>query len=99
MPAYTRDGMTCAFLARPGSLVLMPGPAPSLRVESLTDCMITTTHILNLRQSPAGEVMLHLPYGVTLTALARTADWLQVDSHGEVGWISAAYVVPADNCG
>ena len=99
MPAYSKGGMTCGFVSRPGSVVLMPGSPPPPKVESLAGCMVTTTHILNLRGSPAGEVILHLPYDVTLTAIARVDDWFQVDYHGEVGWITTEYVVSAGNCG
>ncbi|MCY4464465.1 MAG: SH3 domain-containing protein [Chloroflexi bacterium] len=116
LPAYNVDGWVCASFNRPGSIVLMPGPpvpapttvAPTNQI--LQDCMVTTTHILNFRQSPGGE-RLHfvdpwgaqiaglLPSNVTLTALERTADWFKVDYHGTQGWISADYVTPVGDCG
>ena len=73
--------------------------AATAAVRSLTNCMVTTTDILNFRDGPGGDIQTMVPYNVTLTAMARTAGWFQVDYHGETGWISADYVIPEENCG
>ena len=102
MPAYSLDGMTCGIVSRPGSVVLVPGPAPAPlppAAQELSGCMVTTTDILNFRASPNGSVMSQLPFNVTLTALSRTENWFEVDYHGESGWISADYVITEGACG
>ena len=102
LAAYSKDGMTCAFIEHPGTVVLVPGPAPDPLpppAQNLGGCMVSTTDMLNFRAAPGGQVIDILPYDVTLTALARTDDWFQVDYHGIAGWISADYVKPEGNCG
>ena len=62
--------------------------------------MVTTTHILNFRDGPAGNSLdIAIPFNVTLTALDRTTDWFKVDYHGTQGWISADYVTTQGACG
>ena len=63
---------------------LCPG-APLDEPAQLHDCMVKTTHILNFRESPGGEILRILPWNVTLTAFRRTPDWFFVDYHGERG--------------
>lgn len=102
MTGYSVAGMTCSWVERPGSVVLVPGPAPAPlppAAEQLHDCSVTTTDILNFRQSPGGNILQVLPANITLTALSRTADWFQVDFYGAAGWISADYVIMRGNCG
>ena len=106
LQSYLDGTMTCAQFAMAGtaalisaesSLSLPPtsGPPPT----GLANCLVTTTHILNLRDAPGGEVIDLLPYNATLTATARTDAWFEVDANGVVGWISADYVTTAGNCG
>ena len=100
--AYSRAGMTCGFVERPGSLVLVPGPMPPPLPppkQTLQNCAVSTTDVLNFRDGPAGSVMSQLPYAVTLTALSRTEDWFEVDYHGKSGWVSADYVTTEGSCG
>ena len=63
-----------------------PAPAP------FSNCMAHLDYMLNFRESPGGEVMRVLPYGVTLTVLQRSGDWVEVDYHGQRGWVSANHV-------
>ena len=67
--------------------------------QELTECRVTTTHGLNFRDSPNGEVIGGVRQGVTLYAESRTPGWFQVDNQGVSGWISADYVTTAGNCG
>ena len=106
LPLYIIEGKTCTFIDGPGSVVLHPGAAPEEaavalngRAWGLSNCMVTTNYILNLRDAPGGEVTDVVPYDVTLTALSRTAGWFEVDYHGVTGWISADYVTPNGDCG
>ena len=103
---YWKDGRTCAYTDRAGTVVLLcsQSPPPSLtptppQAQSLQGCMVETTHILNLRESPGGPVFSIVPYQVKLTAFARTADWFYVDYHGARGWLSAGYIIPYGACG
>ncbi|MYD11637.1 MAG: SH3 domain-containing protein [Chloroflexi bacterium] len=60
---YTRDGMTCADIDRPGTVLLLSaaplaagrlGSVASAQARGLSDCMVTTDAILNFRESPGG---------------------------------------------
>ena len=104
--ASYRDGhRTCASIGKAGTVVLLPletahttqtAAAPP---GAMGDCMVTTNYILNLRQTPEGEVAALLPYQVTLTAFRKQGDWYYVDYLGTRGWVSAAYVTPIGSCG
>ena len=107
--SYTDDGYTCVNLDRPGTVVLtthalslppLVAATNALPNQTLQNCMVTTTNILNFRDGPGGNLLgFYIPYDVTLTALDRTTDWFKVDYHGTQGWISAAYVTPQGACG
>ncbi|MBN1678737.1 MAG: hypothetical protein JW966_00500 [Anaerolineae bacterium] len=108
MPATSEGGYTCAMIPEAGTVVLVPGPsAPAAApantitdgVTALSGCMVTTKDMLNLRESPGGAVIRWVPYNVTLTAFARTADWFNVDYLGVQGWLSAGFVTPSGACG
>lgn len=106
LATYSRDSRTCARIYRTGTVVLLPSagspPAVAPRTapdsRDLRNCMVVTTALLNLRATPAGQVIGYAPYPARLTALARTDDWFRVDNNGEDGWISAEYVEPEGNC-
>ena len=67
--------------------------------RALSNCFVTTTHLLNLRDGPGGAVIGGVPQNMTLRVLARTPRWFEVDVVGASGWISADYVTPAGECG
>lgn len=98
----------CAHVDREGTAVLMPAgfvgdinEAATQDIEvALTACTVTTTEIVNQRNAPAGDTILHVILNdYTFTALARTSGWFQVDNFGTVGWISADYVTTQGACG
>ena len=60
---------------------------------------MTTTHGLNLRDGPSGNIVGAVPPNEAHAALARTPGWFQVDKEGTRGWISADYVVTEGDCG
>ncbi len=110
--ACSMNGMTCATINGPGMLVLLPGDPPAACVvqrpaaqaapvsaQSLSNCMVRTQFILNLRAAPDGEIIGEVPHNSTLTALQRTAGWFKVDYHGERGWIAAEFVDKKGSCG
>ena len=99
LQSYLDGHLTCASFATAGTTVLVHAdsplsspPASGPLPESLTGCMVTTTHVLNLRAEPAGEIIGMVAHNATLTALARVDGWYQVDANGVTGWISADYV-------
>ncbi len=102
---YSRPGLTCAALNRAGTVVLVAGLAPpdsttgSAAATPLSGCLVTSTHVLNLRASAGGEVIGYVPQNASLTALSRTPGWFQVDNNGVIGWISADYVTMSGACG
>ncbi len=78
-----------------------PAPDPTeILSTALTNCMVRTRAILNLRAAPNGAVVGLVPWEAWLTAFAYSDGWFHVDYHGERGWISADYVEPrGDFCG
>ena len=103
---YSSDGYICAYLEKPGSLVMQQGgpvagsPPPAGQQSALPgNCAVTTLYILNFRESPGGAIKRALPAFVTLKALNAQPGWYQVDYHGEAGWISADYVEASAACG
>ncbi len=67
--------------------------------QALSECAVTTTHLLNLRDGPSGKVIGGVPQGATLSVEARTPRWFEVEHEGKSGWISADYVVEDGECG
>ena len=76
------------------------GAIESIPVKrALYNCSVTTTHLLNLRDGPNGNVIGGVPQNATLRAMARTLRWYEVEHDGDSGWISADYVVAEGDCG
>ena len=116
LASTSSDGETCAFIDRPGTVVLMPSDAPLLTTlptltttrglnatatatEAVwTNCMVTATHNLNLRDAPAGQIIGLVRFGWRLTAWQRDSGWYEVDVHGVTGWISGDYVTTDGDC-
>ena len=67
--------------------------------HALSDCSVTTTHGLNLRDDPSGDVIGSVRINETFAPTARTPGWFKVENQGAEGWISADYVQTAGNCG
>ena len=65
----------------------------------LSGCTVTTTHVLNFRDGPGERRIGRVPENATMTAMARTPGWFQVEYRGATGWISADYVVSEGECG
>ena len=74
-------------------------PAQPDASQASTDCAVTTTHNLNVRDAPNGKRIGLLPAATTLAAVSRTAGWFNIEHQGESGWISADYVITQGGCG
>ena len=106
LPVHNQPGgLLCALINGAGQVALVAGPpapyasATPPAYRSLSGCMVRTQYILNLRGSPGGETLLHVPFNVMLTALEKSGNWYKVDYLGEHGWLSGDYVEPEGNCG
>ncbi len=67
--------------------------------QALSECRVTTTHLLNLRDGPSGNVIGGVPHNATVRVTARTPRWFEVEHEGKSGWISADYVEKEGDCG
>ena len=67
--------------------------------QAVHDCTLTTTHVLNMRDGPNGNIIGGVQDNETLTATARTLGWFNVEHRGMSGWISADYVRAQGDCG
>ena len=103
LSAYASRGLTCAWVDRAGTVVLIsPQSARALglsEARAVQDCTVTTQFNLNFRASPGGAIMTVVGSQLTLTATERTGDWFQVDNNGIIGWISAPHVTTTGTCG
>ena len=106
LDSYLDGHLTCARFARAGTAVLISAqsglataPVRGAIAADFSNCLATTTAILNLRAEPMGAVIGTVAHNATLTALSRTEGWFKVDANGRIGWISADYVIPSGSCG
>jgi hypothetical protein len=78
-----------------------PSPPAAPAQIALSDCRVTTPHILNLRVAPdvTSAVLDLVPYQTTLSADARSGDWLRVVYGSHQGWLSAGYLMLEGDCG
>ena len=103
---WTDAGWRCAKVDRPGTVVLMPmsffasGAIPE-PTWSLSECTVTTTEILNLREQPNTDsaVAANVLNDVKLTADQRVTYWFRVNYYGIVGWLSSDYLTISGDCG
>ena len=102
IPSFEDASWTCAEFDRAGSLVLVgSGPQqkrPTSANASLSNCQIRALDILNIRETPGGSVVGHLPWDASLQATDRTGDWFKIHYAGIDGWISADYVETSGSC-
>ncbi|MBL8166068.1 MAG: SH3 domain-containing protein [Anaerolineae bacterium] len=109
LPVSVQGGYTCATIPGTGIVVLVgsaasPAAASTTTAASsiaLTDCRVTTTHQVRLREQPSSDsaVLTTLPYDVSYTATARAGEWIQVIESNRQGWVSATYLNTSGSCG
>ncbi len=103
-------GLNGRVLGQSGNYEQAPGLAGAAQAAARTgpvqNCMVTTTEVVNFRESPGGGLIIvdwipksWLPRNATLTALERTGAWFKVDYYGLQGWVSADYVTTRGDCG
>lgn len=104
---YRVSGMTCGWIDRPGTIVLVASSFPLSTDDSvngglrfrLQDCSLITTARLNFRVTPGGDESIEIiPENTTLVTGARSGGWFNVDYQGSSGWISADYVETRGAC-
>ena len=66
--------------------------------QALTNCAVTTVHVLNFREAPNGAKIGQVQDNRRLAASARTPRWYEVEHEGQTGWISADYVEKEGDC-
>lgn len=87
LPSYSAADSTCAWITQPGTVILVAAP------PQLTECVVTTTGVLNFRRTPvAGDVIGLIQEGVQLPVAARTPYWYNVRYGDRVGWVSGDHV-------
>lgn len=103
--SWTDAGWQCASVDRAGTVVLMPlsfftSGAITEPIWSLSDCTVTTTDILNLREQPdaASNILSNVLNEVSLTADQRATYFYRVNYYGIVGWLSKDYLSVSGSC-
>jgi hypothetical protein len=111
MPTSTNNGMTCTTISTLGTVVLTQNNGylasdvsdnallASYRV--LSNCRVTTTHMLNLRELPTSnaDVITIIPYEYAMESIGRTDDWFHVIFGNNNGYVSADYLQLEGTCG
>jgi hypothetical protein len=115
MPTNFKEGFTCTIIPNDGMVVLVvnngyggtpanqtatvPLPADAI---SLSNCRVTTTHMVNIRPVPSvdgNEPLDIVPFDLTLDATARTGDFFRVIYLDFQGWIHRDYLTTRGSCG
>lgn len=98
LPLYSSGDLVCGRFSKSGTVVHV-APLQEDSSIPLSDCTVTTTNVLRLRDEADGQqVKALIPFRVTVPAKARTASWFFVDFMGLDGWISAGYVQTEGLC-
>ncbi|MCY3778990.1 MAG: SH3 domain-containing protein [Chloroflexi bacterium] len=102
---WPSDNMQCATVDRPGAAVYMPlgfftSGAIAEPIWDLSDCAVTTTDILNLREGPSSStsVLANVLNDVELAADQRATTFYRVNYYGIVGWLSQDYLSLSGEC-
>ncbi|MCY3573321.1 MAG: hypothetical protein OXG92_09760 [Chloroflexi bacterium] len=106
LPAYSRDGMTCATIDRAGTVVLLRGePPPEIppdpsQPQILNDCEVWPWENVNFRESPPdGPVISVTGLREWLPASEKQHGYFKVRLWEREGWISGDYVYTRGGCG
>ena len=74
-----------------------PRPDDSAEIP-LTDCEITTVFTMRHRNAPAGDIIGLVLADTTLSADARTENWIRATYAERDGWIAAWLLTLGENC-
>jgi len=101
--SYAHNGLRCADVSRPGTVVLLNRPylsasAPQTSGQTLTACFITTTDVLNFRSAPGGDRLGYVLPGQRFVAFERRMGYYRVMLVQRMGWISGTYVRTEGRC-
>ena len=105
LTTYENSGMTCSWVDRPGTVVLIAssialGASGDSTILPLSSCDVITRTRVNFRATPGGDGLnIVIPTETRLNANARTANWFNVQYEGQSGWISADFTFTFGNCG
>ena len=101
----TEGNMKCATVDRTGAAVYMPltfftSGAITEPIWDLTDCTVTTTDILNLRQgaNSTSSILANVLNDVQLTADQRSTYFYRVNYFDVIGWLSKDYLSYSGSC-
>ena len=64
----------------------------------LANCHIGSYYVLNLRATPAGEILAWY-YGDQVRVLGRTPNWFKIEYNGTTGWVTSHYAIVTGDCG
>ena len=67
-------------------------------LEESAICEITTTHSLNFRDSPSGNIVGNVAQGSSFIAMSYSDGWYEISYNNLMGWISADYVLQEGDC-
>jgi len=107
LTTYGVSGMVCGWINRAGTVMLMSSKfdkvsgfdAAGNSIAPLTDCKVIGREHLSFRDAPGGQRLDIIQAGVRLRAVARTAGSFKVDFQGDLGWVSADFVLAEGDCG
>ncbi len=92
--SYQITGSTCAWINKPGTVMLMASPP-----QPAEECLVTTTaEFLNFRRTPGGYIIGLIRKGARLPVTEKTPNWYNVQFAGRTGWISGDYVQASSGC-
>ncbi|MCY3574379.1 MAG: LysM peptidoglycan-binding domain-containing protein [Chloroflexi bacterium] len=95
---YENENLRCAQVPGQGRVVHVAALTDAESIP-LIDCQVTTSNVARLVDRPAGNTVLGiLPFNITMSASARTANWLLVNYLGRSGWISASLAQTTGAC-
>ena len=102
---WPSDNLQCATVDRLGAAVYMPldfftSGAIDEPIWDISDCTVSTTDILNLREGPASStsVLANVLNDVDLAADQRSTNFYRVNYYGIVGWLSKEYLTLSGSC-
>ena len=107
LTTYGVSGMVCGWVNRAGTVMLMSSTldkvsgfdAAGNTVAPLRECRVIARDHLSFRDAPGGQRLDIIQAGVRLKAVARTAGSFKVAFQGDLGWVSADFVLAEGDCG